>query len=152
MLHSEIHDAATDTHKHCASCGEFKSLSEFTNQTRGFKGKYPSCMKCNRPKQAAWAYGNLPRAVKQRRTKAVRTYGSEALVILERIEAGECCEVCGRRTTKMPIDHDHVTGVVRGLLCSNCNTALGLVGDSEEVLLALVVYLRSHRLKVVVAT
>lgn len=30
------------------------------------------------------------------------------------------------------IDHDHATGAVRGSLCSNCNLALGLLGDSVE--------------------
>ena len=32
------------------------------------------------------------------------------------------------------VDHDHITGKVRGLLCSYCNSALGLMGDASETL------------------
>lgn len=30
------------------------------------------------------------------------------------------------------VDHNHVTGEIRGILCSNCNTGIGLLGDSAE--------------------
>ncbi len=33
---------------------------------------------------------------------------------------------CGRR---LAVDHCHTTGKIRGLLCTTCNTALGLLGD-----------------------
>ena len=44
------------------------------------------------------------------------------------------CGVCRKAidlTTKR-VDHCHSTGYVRGLLCWNCNTALGKLGDTEE--------------------
>jgi hypothetical protein len=39
------------------------------------------------------------------------------------------------------VDHDHITGKVRGLLCNDCNTILGMAKDNVEVLQALAVYL-----------
>lgn len=42
------------------------------------------------------------------------------------------------------VDHDHTTGVVRGLLCRNCNSAIGLVGDDVERLLSCIVYLKKN--------
>lgn len=39
------------------------------------------------------------------------------------------------------VDHDHSTGAVRGLLCQPCNAAVGLAGDSPEILLGLAAYL-----------
>ena len=39
------------------------------------------------------------------------------------------------------IDHDHETGKVRGLLCHECNTALGKFGDDPAILLRAVDYL-----------
>lgn len=39
------------------------------------------------------------------------------------------------------VDHDHAAGRIRGLLCGRCNTAMGHLGDSIEMLTGLVQYL-----------
>lgn len=44
----------------------------------------------------------------------------------------------------LAVDHDHATGAVRALLCSACNTAIGLFGDSKELLTKAVGYLDKH--------
>jgi len=55
-----------------------------------------------------------------------------------------CKEVCstGRR---LAVDHCHVTGKVRGLLCSKCNIAIGLLKDDVSLLATAIDYLNSHR-------
>lgn len=45
------------------------------------------------------------------------------------------------RGVALHVDHNHKTGIVRGLLCWRCNAALGLLRDSPEVALAAVIYL-----------
>jgi len=50
------------------------------------------------------------------------------------------CAVCDKEA-KLVIDHDHATGVIRGLLCTKCNTALGLLGDDKESLFKMILYL-----------
>lgn len=56
------------------------------------------------------------------------------------------CAICGHAPTKnaLAVDHDHDTGAVRGLLCLQCNTALGKLGDNEESMLKVLAYLRGE--------
>lgn len=73
------------------------------------------------------------------------TYGlsSAALASLRALQ-NETCPICKEPLPKVPhVDHSHVTGVVRGLLCRSCNTGLGLFRDSPQVLMAAATYLLS---------
>jgi len=67
------------------------------------------------------------------------------------IEAhGNKCDVCQCELLESKlacVDHDHATGVIRGILCHNCNRALGLLKDNEVIIQRLVEYLRASRAK-----
>jgi len=52
------------------------------------------------------------------------------------------CRVCGNEATH--IDHDHATGAVRGALCSNCNTGIGLFQDSPDLMRTAAEYLEAR--------
>lgn len=60
-------------------------------------------------------------------------------------EQNGCCACCNRHQSefnrRLAVDHCHTTNVVRGLLCSSCNHALGHVHDSDEPLQAMIQYL-----------
>lgn len=63
------------------------------------------------------------------------------------------CDICsrtpaeagGKSKSRLSIDHDHLTGAFRGLLCPHCNYALGQMGDSPERLIAAAKYLLRAR-------
>ena len=60
-------------------------------------------------------------------------------------DQGGICAVCGNKdwNGRGPhVDHDHITGMVRGILCSNCNAALGQVKDSIPTLERMIEYLK----------
>lgn len=57
----------------------------------------------------------------------------------------KACEICGStfggKNRLLHIDHCHQTEQVRGVLCFNCNAALGHINDNKERLLEMVNYL-----------
>lgn len=56
---------------------------------------------------------------------------------------GGACAICRVVPNKrLHVDHDHRTGAVRGLLCSECNLGLGKFRDSVEVLQSALSYLQ----------
>ena len=52
------------------------------------------------------------------------------------------CAICGDSfdKTKAFVDHDHQSGKVRGLLCTRCNTLLGMTKDNVEILKSAIKY------------
>jgi hypothetical protein len=79
-----------------------------------------------------------------RRHRAPVKYGitEEQYRAFEIAQQGECA-ICGRQESRrrLSIDHDHETGEVRGLLCNNCNSGIGKLGDSVAHLQAAIAYL-----------
>lgn len=72
-------------------------------------------------------------------------YGiTEAMVEEMRIAQGGHCKLCPC-VAPLRIDHDHETGVLRGLLCPGCNSALGNLGDDPDRLRAAAAYIESFR-------
>lgn len=62
-------------------------------------------------------------------------------------EQRNACAICGTippSIADLVIDHNHHTGEVRGLLCLACNTGLGLLKDSPDVLDAALAYLEER--------
>jgi len=54
------------------------------------------------------------------------------------------CSICSKELVKSHIDHDHVTGKVRSILCPHCNGALGLLQESARIAFLAASYLQSH--------
>ncbi len=64
-------------------------------------------------------------------------------------EQDNCCKICGIKDTDtkqgyLVVDHCHKTGKVRSLLCNSCNTGIGLLKDSSEVLEKAAQYVKNH--------
>ncbi len=72
-------------------------------------------------------------------------------------DQGHACAICKRPETlairqdekprELAIDHCHETGEIRGLLCFDCNTAIGKFGDSIERIEIAIAYLNQHKPK-----
>lgn len=103
------------------------------------------------PKQAEWSASwkqRNPEAAKAIQRRANRTYALKQYgLTLEDFdkmvaEQGGACAICGTVPEQLCVDHCHEKGVVRGLLCSECNAGLGKLGDTIGALERAVAYLR----------
>jgi hypothetical protein len=95
-----------------------------TNGRRGYR-----CRACNndsrRPQHVTWKYG-------------IAREEYDALLVKQE---GKCA-ICAEPMTPPQVDHDHVTGAVRGLLCRDCNVALGIMKDDATRLLRAAAYVK----------
>lgn len=65
----------------------------------------------------------------------------DEFVSIKELQKGKC-GICNIELTKDSlVDHDHESGRIRGILCRNCNFALGLFKDSENILNNAIKYL-----------
>lgn len=56
-------------------------------------------------------------------------------------EQNNSCFICKNESDKLYVDHNHVTGEIRKMLCPRCNTFVGYVETSPEVLIEVLKYI-----------
>jgi hypothetical protein len=116
---------------------------------RGVRWEYRACRECARASSAT-ARANNPEkyrtyarefARNNPRGKALRRqrrYGLSAEGFAALLEnQGGVCAICGApnaASKELCVDHDHLTGRIRGLLCNACNVAVGLFRDDPRLL------------------
>ena len=95
-----------------------------------------------------WARANPDKIRARDRAKGLRAFGltPEAYDTLLARQNGHCaiCPATPGRI-RLAVDHCHVTGRVRGLLCTNCNNGLGRFRDDPALLTRAAEYLQSTR-------
>jgi hypothetical protein len=124
-------------HDYCKDCDQFKPIEEFPKTP----GAY--CRKCLNIRTK-----NAPNYQKNVRSNHLqKKYGItiEQYDELSRQQQGVCAICSEPETSKgksqLSVDHDHKTGMVRGLLCHNCNTGLGKFMDNRLILQSAIFYL-----------
>lgn len=65
------------------------------------------------------------------------------ITVEQYINLKQVCEVCGG-DNKIHIDHNHITGNFRGVLCAQCNAALGLLKENSEIISSLSKYIEER--------
>ncbi len=156
--------------KRCKICGELKPLDDFYRAPGARDGFRLDCKKCNLAARAAkyranprpaieramrWQRDNREKyqakqrayaesgkkKVADRKSHLKRKYGitPEDFHALLASQGGGCA-ICGKPDVDH-VDHDHVTGRVRGILCFRCNVAIGQMDDDCDRLAAAMAYL-----------
>lgn len=120
-------------HKFCRSCGEVKPHSEWHRNATASDGLSTSCKAC--------------RASKGRAGHLKRQYGITEAERDEMIASQVgLCVIC-LKAPAVHVDHCHETGRVRGVLCFNCNSAIGKLGDDPDAVRRAAAYLEGSSWK-----
>ena len=134
----------------CRTCG---GTERYTNDW--------TCASCRRLNANKWRQRHYERALQLTRDwhaanpgrvknlKLLKKFGMTIDEYDQRVaEQGGCCAICRqpcRSGRKLAVDHCHKTLRVRGLLCGNCNRALGLYKNDPAIVAAAVAYLEANR-------
>jgi hypothetical protein len=124
--------------KVCKGCNESLPIDVFVKDRRNKDGRGSRCKPCV---NAAAVYN----PDRQRKYKLKHFYGITPDKYNEMyVEQEGACEICLKKFSKLHVDHCHDSGKVRGLLCHNCNVALGHLGDNLSILQNAISYLAKH--------
>jgi hypothetical protein len=140
------------TAKMCTTCKVAKPFEDFytgykaAKQRDSANRKYPHsrCKECDHARVRVYHHKNKERITKQmlvshrRRTYGITEEQYDAMILSQ----DNVCAICNKPSHKtLHIDHDHVTGRVRGLLCSGCNTGIGFFKEDIATLDRAIQYL-----------
>ena len=131
--------------KSCTKCDEYRLFSEYYgNRNVKRDGLASECKRCSNKHTAAYSKktGAIARSRKNK-AASLRTYtdrifytyrvSKEEATRLSQVPACDCCgAVLGDGGRSRNVDHSYVTGRVRGVLCAQCNTGIGKLGDSAS--------------------
>lgn len=149
--------------KTCPKCNITKTRDEFYTDPARRDGLRSWCKTCTNTASIDWQKANplrvseirrkSKRAVRQRHpdktSKRDRQYNLKSKYGISQYDYDQIweaqsglCAICGHTDFKtLSVDHDHHTGIVRGLLCTNCNQGLGKFKDNPNLLISAVAYL-----------
>ena len=144
-----------DPLRQCSKCGTTKPIEEFSKSKNCAGGYRSQCRPCRSAIIKQWkkdtGWKPKPEAVQKKketrvykpRNSRLNNLSSKYGITIDHYDAilqrqGGTCALCqkpaGRsnRWGTLSVDHCHETGLIRGLLCAACNSALGMLGDTPE--------------------
>jgi hypothetical protein len=135
----------------CTKCSEDKPLTAF-NKDKALKSGYKgSCKTCTNDHNRKTRLASGKKAGHRDPTYKTRYYRLTRYGVTQEMfdqmvaDQNNLCAVCDAEMTPPHVDHDHTTGVVRGLLCRSCNWALGHFYDDPDRLDRAAAYLRNAK-------
>ena len=140
--------------KICSKCGINKNLEMFAKANRYKDGRRSYCKKCHSEYMSTYYKQNPEKLLSEAKIKSAKNRKNwkrhkmleEDYNSLFNLYKGKCHSCKDRNATNIDHDHSCCPGLfscgscVRGILCNQCNTALGLLGDSTEKIKSLLKY------------
>lgn len=150
------------------------TLEYFYKSNRGALGLHSICKVCTREydnsekrkeSKRLWVENNLERRreivrnhkrlpkskAKTRLDHVLRSYSLTEEQLIEMMDKQKgCCDICGDSLVNpdskrfYTVDHNHNTGITRGLLCNECNLAIGNLKEDKNIFIRAIEYLDKH--------
>lgn len=123
--------------KKCTQCKVIKPITEYSFLKREKSHRASECKAChNKRSRAVWLknlYGLTPEKY-------------EAMYLRQEGRCGLCGNL-NLESRGLHVDHNHVTGKIRSLLCGNCNRGLGMFKENIPLLYIAAEYLEKYSCK-----
>lgn len=142
---------APPAEKQCGQCSRTLPISQFYGNSQGYIASY--CSTCAASKAKDWRLKNreLVRQRYDRNYYRGYVYKKRYGITLEEYNSlmkqqNQCCAICHVpfsliSSKNIHLDHSHSSGVVRGILCNDCNLAIGRAKDDTKILRSMIEYL-----------
>jgi coproporphyrinogen III oxidase len=130
--------------KTCKVCGVEKNISDFyarRNDCKDCKNAAARKIRKEQPEKYAKYKKRANEYLKERRYGITQDQFNQMLV-----DQNNMCRICSnefKSTKDTHIDHCHNSSIVRGLLCNNCNMALGQFNDNLDIMENAIKYLQN---------
>ena len=137
----------TATHKKCPRCGIKKERSEYWNDASRPDGITAYCKPCKAEVTNMNVSKNLTHHKKRARSNNLKKKYNLSMDEFEDMLKNQNykCDICHKEIKSYSaVDHDHITGKIRSLLCRKCNLGLGAAKDSIKILKNMIKYLETY--------
>ena len=134
--------------KKCGSCRRYKPRDKFSRAAKAKDGLQHYCKACASKRERA-RKAERPETPRVRRDRYLRlTHGltieqHEAMLAAQHGRCACCHDPLGEGHNQV-VDHSHVTGRFRGIICRGCNLAIGHARDDVRRLQCMIAYLNQH--------
>lgn len=130
--------------KTCPSCKTVKPVESFRKTQHTKSGRQSWCAMCTNLSSLASHYKRMlndQNYREKRRERSLRDrykykYGItiEQKQVMLNSQCGKC-EICNKEIafSQAKVDHSHITGAVRGILCNKCNSGLGYLESKDFI-------------------
>lgn len=155
----EQEDQPSPDIRRCRICMLYKEPKYFV-KSKAFKSGYDTiCLNCSREKVKLWRKANPEKRKEQLKREVGKDYNHnkhlkssygitrQEYLVMFNLQNG-CCKICNAHQSELNkrlfVDHCHITGKIRGLLCHHCNSMLGYSKDRIDLLKAGIKYLKEY--------
>ncbi len=146
-----VKTGANAGHRYCAECGRIHALNgyqrrkaenpeEVSRQNKIRRDRWrkdPANLLKSQQKRQAWYLRNVSWSRVRARMQLYGLTLDQYHAVYERDDFA--CHICGTEDN-LGIDHDHITGKVRRLLCNGCNAGIGHFRENPAFLRAAAIY------------